>query len=357
MADDALELAILQSFLRDTDFSYLEDIKCEALPINILGRSEADCMLQMHGFYRAIRQEFPNLQFHKNTLDAIWYENFGGQSHLTTPLMSANEWSRGGWIEGLPETLAAAFLGQQGNLEAVIVACVMLSHGYDYFGGEGRPLIDGYRYLLPAVASYASASMDVSFETLDIPPGWFDIQGIGPNMIKPNPLTRVLNPKSSAEQRRLWVSPDPPTIYDSIISDRAWLFDLGIVGSLLNMDMSFLSDKERAEIEQENSSFLEALLDTDNFAEDELPIDQYFTAYLVATHIDQLMDDAINYPISDVDFGEALSTRHPWLKEWAHESWRYPNCWPAGPFRDAINAADAQGTPGRFEFDREHPLD
>lgn len=352
MADDALEIAILEAFLRDTDFSYLKDRTCSAIPDGALGRAQADHMLRWHGLYRAIRDEFPNLPFHEQTLNAIWADDFvWDTSFYAGPLRGGPEEARSGWYGGIPESIAAAFLGQQGHIDAVIVAGVMLSHGYDFFSADGRPLIDGYRYLLPAIASYASATSGILFEQLDLPPGWYDSDHYGPNGIRPSALTRVLNPQVSADQRRLWVDKQAPSIWDTRISDAAWLFDVGTVGAMLSFDLSFLTPSEIDDVSAENQTFLEALGDTSDFSEEELPIDQYFTAYLVATHTDRLIDDALNYPQADSDSTKALSHQHQWLAEWAHESWRDPHCWPPGPFQDAIMNAIEQGTPGWFRSD------
>jgi hypothetical protein len=208
---------------------------------------------------------------------------------------------------------------------------------------------------LPAIASYASAVSGSLFQEFDLPPGWYDSDHYGPNGISPSALTRVFNPQLSTDQRRSWIDKQAPSIGRSRVSDAAWLFDVGTVGAILDFDLSFLTTEELDDINAENESFLEALVDTNNFSEDELPIDQYFTAYLVATHTDRLIDDALNYPQADSESTEAFVTQHQWLAEWAHESWRYPHCWPEGRFQDAILNAEEQGTPGWFRFDHERP--
>lgn len=356
MSGDALEMAILKSFLRDTDFSYLEELTFPTIPDGGVGRAVADQMLRWHGLYRAIRSEFPNMPFHEGTLNAIWDEDFIYDSPCYQgPLMGGPEYAVSGWYGGPDETVAAAFLGQQGHLEAVIVTGIILCHSYTFYSGDGRPLIDGYQYLLPAVASYTSVASGTRFSELDIPPGWYDSEHYGPNLILPNPLTRVLNPKLSEDQRRLWISSKMPKLH-SRPNEEAWVVDVGTVGAMLKWDFSFLTPDELREVEAENRSFIEYLCDPE-FDPQELPVsvDTYFTAYLVATYTERLMNDALNCPPTYPESLQVLSAQHPWISEWARESWRDVTSWPAGSFKDALMSSGAERTSGWFRFDSEGP--
>lgn len=333
MRDDTLEIAILETFLRNTDFTYLDELVCIAIPEGDIGRTEADRMLRWHGLYKAIRAEFPNLSFGLKTMQVIWEtwdSAYGG------PLMGGPEYATSGWYSGIRAAIAAGVLGKEGHVEPVLVAGVMLCHGYNSFGGDVRPLIDGYRYLLPAITSFTSATTDVAFTSLDIPPGWFDSEGSGPNWIKPNPLTRALNLSISDEQRRLWISREGrPQAYKGT-SEEAWLFDFGAAASLLDMDISWLTENERTETTEENDGAVASIMDGDELTEEDLPLETYHTAYVVAANTDRLMSDAIGVQVADKTDMTALFAKHLWLSQWANWSWRYPACWPEGSWRDAI---------------------
>lgn len=55
MSDDSLEVSILEMWLRDNDFSWLDEVHCEQLAEDAIGRREADEILRLDAFCRASR--------------------------------------------------------------------------------------------------------------------------------------------------------------------------------------------------------------------------------------------------------------------------------------------------------------
>lgn len=154
-------------------------------------------ILQWHAMYCALTDNLPNLVLTSSLMTTIVEESGIGGGFL-----SCSEMSRSGWFGGTEDARAAAIFGRDGHLEAVLVACTFLAQGFDIYGGAGRPLVDGYRFLLPAVASYFAADSDVDLADAGIPRGWWDAAGTGPMPIQPNAPTYALNPRLDKARQR-----------------------------------------------------------------------------------------------------------------------------------------------------------
>jgi len=280
-------------------------------------------LLQWHALYRALTEAFPGIELTPDLMTIICEESDIGGGFL-----SCTEMSCGGWVGDDADARAAAILGRAGQLEAVLVGCTFLAHGFDVWGGDGRPLLDEYRYLLPAVASYFSADSDVRLGELRLPRGWWDFDGFGPQPIGPNLVTYALNPRMTPQRRRGAVGAGP---------GRA---DVGIFGPtarLLSVDLSFLTPDELAATEATLSRLVEDL-GLENPPEDPMAYEEYQLqpmnlGYLVGTFADSLLDDI---PQSPGRLAASSLTPSTWVGAWGSQDVMDPDLWPYGPFRDAI---------------------
>jgi hypothetical protein len=250
------------------------------------------------------------------------------ESEIGGGFLSCSEMSRGGWIGGTEDARAAAILGRDGQLEAVLVACTFLAQGFDVYGGDGRPLVDGYRFLLPAIASYFAADSDVDLADVGIPRGWWDSAGTGPMPIRPNALTYALNPRLDNERRR-------EVIGRGLGNVDVWI--LGPTGRLLGMDLSFLSPDELAVTEETMSELIEDL-GQDDPPEDPLTyegeqLEPMNLGYLVGAFGDSLLEEGSP---SSARVATASLTPSTWLEAWESRSVMDPEVWPYGPLREAI---------------------
>lgn len=335
MSEDELEVAVLESWLAETDFGWLEDIHCEVLEEGAVGRAEADQILQLHALYLAIRGQFPNLTWTNRAMDAFladdaWVAPYG-------PLDVASlDCSTNRWIGRVGEAAAAAALGSSGDLEAVLVACDLLSHRYDsYSGVDGRPLVDGYQFFLPAVASFASATTGMRFAELGKGPGWWIFRGPHVRATAPDRLSRSLNPSITREQRRQFVFGDGTALW----SEAADCYLFAPMADALKIDASFLTQSEKQSAEATLDDLVDNLTRADP-GDPDLLIGEYLEpmhlAYVVAANIDDLVTDAQAVDLSDPQGMASIEERHRWIRDWGRNSWRYTQCWPHGLLREAI---------------------
>jgi len=294
------------------------------------GADQADLrvreILQWHALYRALTADLPDLTLTSPIMTMICEE-----SGIRGGFLSCTEMSRGGWFGGEADARAAAILGRNGDLEAVLVACTFLAQGFDIYGGDGRPLLDGYRFLLPAVASYFAADSGISLTDLKLPPGWWDHDGVGPTQIKPNVLTYAVNPRLDEEQRRALLGRGPG------------LVDVDMFGStarLLGMDLSFLSGDELSDVEDSMSELIEALgeeePEEDPLVYEDYQLEPMSLGYLVGAFGDTLLEEVPQTPSR-----AATSSLTPsnWVDAWGSCAVMDPQLWPSGPLREAIGSS------------------
>lgn len=125
MSEDALEVAVLESWLVQSDLSWLEEVVCSSIPEGGAGRDAANQMLRLHALYQAIRAEFPNMKVSDAVLDAIMGpDRRWAGSVLFGPLTDAAELGRSGWYGDPENVMGATACGREGSLEAVLVAGV-----------------------------------------------------------------------------------------------------------------------------------------------------------------------------------------------------------------------------------------
>lgn len=280
-------------------------------------------LLQWHTLYCALINDLPDLVLTSALMTTIVEESGIGGGFL-----SCSEMSRGGWFGGTEDARAAAILGRDGQLEAVLVACTFLAQGFDVYGGDGRPLVDGYRFLLPAIASYFAADSDVDLADVSTPRGWWDSDGVGPMPIRPNALTYALNPRLDDSRRRKVIGRGPGKV-------DVWI--LGPTGRLLGMDLSFLSPDELAVTEETMSEFIEDL-GQDDPPEDPLTyegeqLEPMNLGYLVGAFGDSLLQEGLP---SSARAATSSLTSSTWLEAWESRSVMDPELWPYGSLREAI---------------------
>jgi hypothetical protein len=283
-------------------------------------------MRQWHALYRALSDDLPSLVLTSSLMTMIVEESDIGGGFL-----SCSEMSRGGWFGETEDARAAAILGRDGQLEAVLVACAFLAQGFDIYGGDGRPLVDGYRFLLPAIASYFAADSDVDLADVGIPRGWWDSAGTGPMPIRPNALTYALNPRIDNARRREVMGRGPGKV-------DVWI--LGPTGRLLGMDLSFLSPDELAVTEETMSELIEDL-GQDDPPEDPLTyegeqLEPMNLGYLVGAFGDSLLGEG---SASSARVATSSLTPSTWLEAWESRSVMDPELWPHGPLREAIGSS------------------
>lgn len=335
MSDDALEVAVLESWLIQSDLSWLEEVACSSIPEDGIGRAQADQMLRLHALYQAIRAEFPNLKFSRAVLVAFMGpDSARDMSMLDGPLRAGTWWS--GWYGSPEDVMGAAALGREGSLEAVLVAGDLLCHGFNGYGGDGRALIESYRHFLPAIASYTSATTGVRFADIQAGPGWYYPDGYPNRPSKPNTLTRAINRSLTSQQRRALVA----LVARGDNAECAWASDYGIVATALGLDTSFLTADEMADVEQITEDYVFALLSSEPVEAPHVTIEDglepLHLACVVGAHLDQLIEDATDVPSSDTEARAQLVEQHRWIADWGQKSWRYAKCWPEGPLREAI---------------------
>lgn len=280
-------------------------------------------ILQWQALYGALRDDLPNLVLTSSLMTTLVEESGIGGGFL-----SCSEVSRGGWFGGTEDARAAAILGRDGKLEAVLVACTFLAQGFDIYGGDGRPLVDGYRFLLPAIASYFAAESYVDLADVRFPRGWWDFDGTGPMPIRPNSLTYALNPRLDDARRRAVIGTGPGEV-------DVWI--LGPTSRLLGMDLTFLSPDELA-VTEETMSELISDLGMDDPPEDPMTyeveqLEPMNLGYLVGAFGDSLLDEG---PPSSARVATSSLTPSSWLEAWESRSVMDPELWPYGPLREAI---------------------
>lgn len=278
---------------------------------------------QWHALHSAVLDAFPRGQLTPDVMTIICEE-----SGIDGGFLSCTEMSRGGWVGDDADARAAALLGQDGHLEVVLVGCTFLAHGFDVWGGEGRPLLDEYRYLLPAVASYFAAESDVRLGDLRLPLGWWDFDGHGPQPIGPNLVAYALNPRLGPERRRGAFGAGP---------GRAPVGIFGPTARLLGMDLSFLTPDELAVTEATLSQLIRDL-ELENPPEDPLVYEEYQLepmnlGYLVGAFADTLLDEAAGAQARSATSSLTAST---WVDAWGSKSVMDPELWPYGSLREAI---------------------
>ena len=337
MNADAGSRDALEAWLASEDFGWLDDVTCSALPEGSLGRAEADQILRVDALYQAIRRRFPNMAPSMEVLDAFMNADSDLYSeYYFEPLSASCELGRIGWYGSIEDVIAAAALGKQGSLSAVLVACDLLSHRYDYYGGDSRPLVEGYRYFLPAIASYASGPLVQGFTVIERGPGWWNSDGHWNSPSPPNPLTRALNRALPSEVRKNLVGPVES-------GDQCSVDSFVAVATPLGLDVSFLSADAQQQAWQ--SGEIAALLnflahpndDDTDWAEGLLSF--LHLALVIGMNLDGLLQEAGGKSASDRDLRSRVSTEHRWIDDWDRESWRYIDCWPESQLRDAVAAS------------------
>lgn len=280
-------------------------------------------MRQWHALYRSFRSDLPQVSLSSPLMTLLCDESGVGGGFL-----SCTEMSRGGWFGEEDDARAAAFLGRNGDLEAVLVGCTFLAHGFDVYGGEGRPLLDGYRFLLPAIASYFAAETNLDLADVRIPPGWWDFAGAGPQPIRPNALAYAVNPKLDGARRRAVIG---------VGSNHVDVWILGPTGRLLGMDLSFLTPEELAVTE---STMGELIVDLgleeppeDPLVYESEQLEPMNLGYLVGTFASSLLDVS---PESLRGIATSSLTPTDWLGAWSSRSVMDPELWPYGSLREAI---------------------
>lgn len=273
----------------------------------------AAALVQMHGMYRWVRSEFPDLVLGAEAMNVLADEFVGGSWLCARELPISGSSVR---CDGLR---AAAELGGAGQLEAVLVSCAILSHGFDYHGGDSpaRPLIDDYRYLLPAVASYFSAHTGevMNFEDLDVP-RWVGAGRSLPESIEPNALARALNPTLAAPVVAPLLAASPT----SCSPDQALAYLYYPAALALSRDLSALDVDARASAEEELALVVEEL--AADWPEDDPDVSRDF--YLAPLELALMVAQDFAGLLNGVDC-DSINTR---LDEWANESWSRPDAWP-----------------------------
>jgi hypothetical protein len=332
MSDDQLEVAVLQTFLRDVDFSPIDTLECATLQRDSVGYDKATTIRRLGAFYDVIRAEFPNIRVSRPVMDLL--VEAAMERFAAGPFTFAWESSMAGWYGQVGDVVAAAHLGSEGELETVLSAMTLLSHGYDYFGGDGRPLIDGYRYLIPSAASYTSALNSVVLEPAKRLPGWWDQEGYGPQPIEPDLLSRAVNVRLTDEQRRAAVG----LVHGSQCLPYSFYF----AATALGMDVGFMDEYDLHEGVQQFELTIEDLLSVEPGDPDILErfTESAHLACLMAIHVDHLLNDAETVSVTDLSACDALQSRHKWITNWERGSWRVAEAWPDGPIRDVIRNSE-----------------
>lgn len=336
MSTDELEVAVLADWLGNADFNWLGEVTCSGLSESHIGRQEADQMLRLNAVYQVVRREFPNIKPSKQMIDTFMHPDSDiYRQYLYSPLDASCEMGRSGCHIAVPDVIAAATLGEIGELSAVLTACDLLCHGYDYFGGNGRPLIDEYRYFLPAVASYTSAVGSSSVASVELGPGWWDADGRRNLPAKPNRLTRALNRTLGESRRRALVGNDS--------SEQESPEYFAPVARVLGIDLRFLTPEELASADEEMEMYVTDLQleDPPEYPEVtvEFVLEPMYLAFTIGSHLDDLLGQTEGLLQSDPDAVARLNSEQSWLSEWASESWRRADSWPEGLFREAIESS------------------
>lgn len=278
-----------------------------------VGNPYAASMIQMHGMYRWLRVRLPDLTLGTEAMNVIADEFVGG------PWLCAREMPISGSSARCDGLQAAAELGRAGQLESVLVSCAILSHGFDYHGGydPARPLIDDYRYLLPAVASYFSADTGelMSFKDLDVP-HWFGADSSLPERIEPNALTRALYPALTAPVMAPVLAASPA----SCSRDQCPAYLYYPAALALGREMGVLDSDAREAAEEELTFMIEQLVD--DWPEDDPNVTR--DSYLAPLELALMVAG----DFADLLSGAEVSSINDRLDEWANESWSRPEVWP-----------------------------
>lgn len=281
-------------------------------------------MLQWSALYRSLVGELPEIVLTYPLMALIC-----DRSGIGGGFLSCTEMPRGGAVCDDEDLRAAALLGQEGRLEEVLTACTFLSQGFDVWGGEGRPLLDNYRYLLPAVASYHAADAGTRFNDLILPPGWWDADETGPYPIRPDVLAYALNPRLDDERRRELLGHGPGLVSLELF---------GLTAELLGRDLSFLSPEELESVQLERSLLTDDLTlsepEEDPMVYIEYTLEPMNLGYLVGSFSDGLWSGAQN--VSESSQVSQL-TQDNWIDEWSSRPVMDPRLWPVGSLRDAIS--------------------
>ena len=341
--------AAVADWLDSSDLGWLDGVECEAIPAGCVGKAEADQMLRWHRLYKALASALPNLAITVGALDALTDPD-AGRELVPGPLPECSTWTVMGWDflvdeVGVGGVVAAGVLGRIGELEAVLVASAILAHRYEYFGGDGRPLVDGYRIFLPAVASFESATSGKDLANLDLPPGWWDAEDNGPMRIGPDALARVVNPSLTPLERRILVGNQPDEQCDTPTFLMAAVA-LGLDSSFLTDDeakqarehvtqqLDWLASASRDEIDPDDEGLYDDLMD-----EVEPSWSQLLLTCTLATRLDELLEDTQDVGKESAAVLEAIQGRHAWIVDWQDYGWwTQADAWPEGPFREAIAA-------------------
>ena len=323
MIDPNDDFEDLASWLENASESVLEEVSCDAIPPGYVGHGIASAALRSREIYRRARQAFPDDPWTKDAVTA-W---IGEQDE-------ASCWR---WLDEatLDEVVAAAALGAQGDLDAVLLDGDLQSHNYDFFpGGEGTARPDAYTKLLPAVASYTSARSEIAFANVDLGPGWWDLQGYYNTPTTPVTLTRALSPDLTIERLRSLVGVQGVETAEAgefISVARA----LGIDTSFLPSDVLAAGD---AWIDSVLGEISRADIDGETLDRLDLSLEGLHTAYTVAANVDRLLADTRELAEDDTQALDRIRQEHRWIFDWEANNirWRYASSWPAGPFRDAI---------------------
>lgn len=308
-----LEVAVLEAGLEASE-----------APWKSVGASTQDpyveTLLELHALYGWVRAEFPNLQITKGVMDLLV-----AYAPDSSPWVYAADFPTFESNLRFEGVRAAAELGRSGQLEAVLVSCSILSHGFDFCSTGSRALIDDYRYALPAVASYFSADGGVvqDFAALDVPP-WFAEGQESPESIRANTLCRAINPSLSrssflelvgTSRHGAWT---PAMLGNAARGSFVWLTLLG-----LGRDPNILTPDAASDAERALAYVVEVLAADDEWSPEEVERE-------VSTELEPL---ELALMVAG-DFGAVLDAADPEavnrrLDGWAHgPGWRSVDAWP-----------------------------
>lgn len=314
----------MAEYLEATDFGWLDDVTCERLPPGAIGHNTATHILKIDAYCKRVRADHPDLAIDREVMDLLV-----NRMPISGPLTDAMELSRSGWYGDIDDVVAAVTLGASNQVAAVITAGAFLSQGFDYFGGDGRPLIDGYRYFLPAVAAFGQAAQHADETACTAK--WWDREGYVNVIMQPDALYRAIAPGLTERQRRALVGAEWGTQCRSFVF---WP-----LATMLGINTSFLSSDEIAEAQEELQTGIEELESDepqDPTAMVEVYLEPIHLGYLIGRHVPALMEETAGVAAGDRVRVAEITARNAWIEEWRQESWRAASRWPDGPIRKAI---------------------
>lgn len=196
-----------------------------------------------------------------------------------------------------------------------------MSHGYDYYGGAGQPLLYGYTKLLPAIVSALCPSTLWAAGMLDIPPCYDSDKYSIP--VELNSMVHALRPNVPAEARREFISrkeaffePGTPPVED------AWC-TMGIVASALGIDPTDLDPDGDCQ----GFNFQDVVASAEEGDEDSLGIASFASLlYWTASESHQLVNAG--------EDPEAIAFAYPWTQNWYPYQLAEAAQWP--PNKDAL---------------------